>query len=63
MPGRGDYTLYPNTAYSIELNSSTEIPEWGKIIRIMLEEDGVFDGEGFWYLDGRQEMIYTIPRN
>lgn len=62
VSGRGDYPLFPNTAYSIELNSSSEIPEWGKIIRIMLEEDGVFDGEGFWYLDGRQDGILTIPR-
>ncbi|MEY3151451.1 MAG: hypothetical protein RLZZ333_48, partial [Bacteroidota bacterium] len=42
VPGSGDYTLYPKTAYSIELNSSTFIPEWKKEIRIMLEEDGYF---------------------
>ena len=62
VSGRGDYPLFPNTAYSIELNASSEIPEWGKIIRIMLEEDGVFDGSEFWYLDGRQQGIFTIPR-
>jgi len=62
VPGRGDYPLYPNTAYSIELNSSTEVLEWNKIIRIMLEEDGVFDGERFYYLDGRQREIMTVPR-
>lgn len=63
VPGRGDYKMYYNTAYSIELNSSSEIKEWGKIIRIMLEEDGVFTENGFHYLDGRQEKLYTIPRN
>lgn len=62
VPGTGDYPLFENTAYSIELNASTEIEEWGKIIRIMLEEDGYFDGEKFYYLDGRQEEILTIPR-
>ncbi len=62
VPGRGDYPLYPNTAYSIELNTSSEIPSWGKVIRIMLEEDGVYTEDGFYYLDGRQEEIYTIPR-
>lgn len=62
VSGRGDYPLFPNTAYSIELNTSSEIAEWGKIIRIMLEEDGVFDGSEFWYLDGRQNEIFTIPR-
>ncbi len=62
VQGKGDYPMYYNTAYSIELNSSSEIEEWGKIIRIMLEEDGVFTEEGFEYLDGRQEKLYTIPR-
>ena len=61
-PGRGDYPLYHNTAYSIELNSSSEITEWGKIIRIMLEEDGVYTENGFRFLDGRQEELFTIPR-
>ncbi len=62
VKGKGDYPLFPNTAYSIELNAAVEIPEWNKIIRIMLEEDGVFDGESFFYLDGRQTSILTIPR-
>jgi len=62
VPGPGDYPLYANTAYSIELNAAVEIPEWKKMIRIMLEEDGFFDGRGFSYLDGRQTEILTIPR-
>ena len=62
VKGRGDYPLYRNTAYSIELNTSTEIPEWNKIIRVMLEEDGVWGEEGFYYIDGRQTEIFTIPR-
>ncbi|MDF1696778.1 MAG: M24 family metallopeptidase [Saprospiraceae bacterium] len=62
-PGRGDYPLYYNTAFSIELNSSSEIKEWGKIIRVMLEEDGVFTEDGFRYLDRRQEKLETIPRS
>ncbi len=62
VKGRGDYPLFRNTAYSIELNTSTQIPEWNKIIRIMLEEDGVWGEEGFYYIDGRQKEIFTIPR-
>jgi len=61
--GPGDYPMYPNTAYSIELNASVAVPEWnGKIIRIMLEQDGYFDGERFRYIDGRQEGIYGVQR-
>jgi Xaa-Pro aminopeptidase len=62
VPGSGDYPVFPNTAYSIELNAATDIPEWKKSIRIMLEEDGFFDGSGFRYINGRQKEIYMIPR-
>lgn len=62
VPGTGDYPLFQNTAYSIELNAAVEIPEWKKTIRIMLEEDGYYDANGFRYLDGRQKEMFTIPR-
>lgn len=59
-PGSGDYPLYPNTAYSIELNVAVDLPAWGNEIRIMLEEDGYFDGSKFHYLDGRQQQLHLI---
>lgn len=62
VPGKGDYPLYKNTAYSIELNAGVYLEEWGKEIRIMLEEDAFFDGENTYYIDGRQTEIMTIPR-
>jgi Xaa-Pro aminopeptidase len=62
VPGPGDYSLFPNTCYSIELNASVEIPEWNKYIRVMLEENGYWDGKQFRYIHGRQKMLYTIPR-
>ena len=62
IAGPGDYPLYENTTYSIELNVAVEIQEWKKIIRIMLEEDGLYNGRSFGYLDGRQTEIFTIPR-
>jgi len=62
VPGKGDYPLYANTAYSIELNCAVFIEEWDKEIRIMLEEDAFFDGENVRYIDGRQTEIMTIPR-
>lgn len=62
VPGRGDYPLYPNTAYSIELNNGIFIDEWDKEIRIMLEEDAYFDGNKVHYIDGRQTELMVIPR-
>ena len=62
VPHKGDYPLYPNTAYSIELNNAIFLPEWNKKIRIMLEEDAFFDGESCRYIDGRQTELYLIPR-
>ncbi|MDW3193621.1 MAG: M24 family metallopeptidase [Cytophagales bacterium] len=62
VPGKGDYPLYPNTAYSIELNAGVFIEDWDKEIRIMLEEEAFFDGEKTYYIDGRQTEIMTIPR-
>ncbi|MFC0351610.1 M24 family metallopeptidase [Undibacterium danionis] len=60
--GTGDQALRANTAYSIELNATSTIPEWKKDIRIMLEEDAYFDGTKVRYIDGRQKEIYPIPR-
>ncbi|MEL7832360.1 M24 family metallopeptidase [Fodinibius sp. N2] len=62
VPGKGDYPLYANTAHSIELNATVNIPEWNKEIRIMLEEDAFFDGDSVRYIDGRQTELWLIPR-
>ena len=63
VPGKGDYPLYPKTAYSIELNAAVPVPEWnGQKIRVMLEEDAYFDGETVRYIDGRQRDLLLIPR-
>ena len=62
VPGSGDFPLHSNTAYSIELNASTEIPEWKKTIRIMLEEDGYFTGNQFRFISGRQKELLVIPK-
>lgn len=60
VPVTGDYPLHLNTAYSIELNASTFVEEWGKDVRIMLEEEAFFNKDGVRYIDGRQEEIIIV---
>jgi Xaa-Pro aminopeptidase len=61
VPMRGDYPLYYNTCYAIELNNRYEVPEWdGQAIRMGLEEGGVFTEEGCHFIDGRQTQLFLI---
>ena len=60
VPGSGDYPLYYNTVYAIELNTTVTIKEWNKDIRIMLEEDGFYGKDGFRYINRRQESIKIV---
>ncbi|MCX8472579.1 MAG: M24 family metallopeptidase, partial [Sediminibacterium sp.] len=60
VPGSGDYKVQPQTAYSIELNTSSYINAWGKEIKIMLEQDGFWDGTHFRYIKGRQTELILI---
>jgi hypothetical protein len=62
VPGSGDFPMHLQTAYSIELNAASYIPEWKKEVRIMLEQDGIFTAAGFRYLGGRQTQLWLIPR-
>jgi len=60
VPGSGDYPLHYNTVYSIELNNAMFIKAWDKEIRIMLEENALFDQHGVSYIDGRQTQLILI---
>jgi Xaa-Pro aminopeptidase len=61
VPGTGEYPINDNTAYAIELSILEPIPEWGgKEVRIMLEEDAVFEGGVVNYIDGRQTELHVI---
>lgn len=62
VPGTGDYPLFENTVYAIELNTTVTIPEWKKDIRIMLEEAGFWGKEGFKYVNKRQTDLITVPK-
>ena len=60
VPVNGDYPLHLNTVYAIELNTTVFIEEWNRDIRIMLEEAGFYDSEGFRYVNQRQEQIKLV---
>ncbi|EDP70631.1 Xaa-Pro aminopeptidase family enzyme [Flavobacteriales bacterium ALC-1] len=62
VPVTGDYPLHENTVYAIELNTTVNIPEWKRDIRIMLEEAGFWGEDGFRYVNGRQTKLLTVPR-
>ena len=63
VPGTGDYKLFANTTYAIELNTTVAIPEWDKDIRIMLEEAGFWGESSFEYVNERQTELLLIPTN
>jgi len=63
VKGNGDYPLYKNTVYAIELNITTYSKEWSRDIRIMLEEAGYFGEEGFRYVNQRQTEIRPVYSN
>jgi len=60
---QGEYRLRPDTAWSIELNATKAVPEWGgQEVEFRLEEDAFFDGKAVRYLDGRQDRFHLIGR-
>lgn len=61
VPGQGDYPMWPNTAYSIELQARRPVEEWdGQTLQFMLEEDAWFDGSACRFLDDRQTELWLI---
>ncbi|WP_083671807.1 M24 family metallopeptidase [Sphingomonas montana] len=61
---RGGLPIHPDTAWSIELNASVKVPEWGgQEVEFKTEEDAFFDGRKVRYIDGHQVDFYLIgPR-
>jgi len=63
VPGRGDVTLLPATWFSIELQASTPVPEWGgQLVRSAQEEDAELgaDGRMRWIL--RRQTAFHLVR-
>jgi Xaa-Pro aminopeptidase len=61
VPGRGDYPLYPDTCYAIELNAKKRVPEWGgQEVRMSLEQDAWWTGEKLVFMAGRQKKLHLV---
>jgi Xaa-Pro aminopeptidase len=63
VPGRGDVPLLPATWFSIELQATTPVPEWGgQAVRSAQEEDAELSAEGSmrWIL--RRQTAFHVVR-
>ena len=63
VPGRGDVPLLPGTWFSIELQATTPVPEWGgQLVRSAQEEDAELGSDGAmrWIL--RRQTAFHIVR-
>ena len=62
VPGRGDAKVIPSMWWSIELQATTPVPEWGgQPVRMAQEEDAIIaaDGKIRWALR-RQDQLFLI---
>jgi Xaa-Pro aminopeptidase len=62
VPGRGEATVIPSMWFSIELQATTPIPEWGgQPVRMAQEEDAIVDAAGKirWALK-RQDRLFLV---
>ena len=62
VPGRGDATVIPSMWFSIELQATTPVPEWGgQPVRMAQEEDAIVGADGTvrWALK-RQDKLFLV---
>ena len=62
VAGRGDATVIPSMWWSIELQATTPVPEWGgQPVRMAQEEDAIIDADGSvrWALR-RQDTLFLV---
>lgn len=62
VPGRGEVDVLPMTWYSIELQATSAVPEWGgQRVRMALEEDVMIDANrDVRWVNGRQEAFLIV---
>lgn len=59
--GGGGNRILPGSYMSIELNTSTVVPEWGnQKVTIMAEDDAVMTSSGYKFIRPRQTELYII---
>lgn len=62
VPGRGEAIVIPNMWYSIELQATSVVPEWGgQLVRMAQEEDAIIEADGStrWALK-RQDRLFLV---
>lgn len=62
VPGRGDARVAPSMWFSIELQATTPVPEWGgQMVQMAQEEDMIISAEGKarWALK-RQDRLFLV---
>ncbi len=63
VPGRGDVPLLPNTWFSIELQATTPVPEWGnQPVRSAQEEDAELGADGTMHWVLRRQTDFHVVR-
>lgn len=60
VKGRGDYPIYNNTAYSLELCVDVDIKEWNMTLSLGAETDIIFIDNKVYYLGGRQKELHLV---
>ena len=61
VPGMGDYPLYADTCWAVELGVAAIVPEWGgQEVQMALEQSAVFTAAGVRYPAGRQTAFHLI---
>ncbi len=62
VPGRGDAKVIPDMWYSIELQATTPVPEWGgQPVRMAQEEDAIVDASGrMRWAHRRQDRLFLV---
>jgi hypothetical protein len=59
--GGGVNKILPGSYMSIELNTSTTVPEWGgQRVTMMAEDDAVMTATGYEFIRPRQTALYIV---